>query len=135
MTATGKSKCDVTEDWIAILDEEGKQVDGIYTPTSEFPMHTATYKMRSDINAVIHAHCNFLAAYAICNKPIKTEAYPEMMILFKEIPVVPYGRPGTDEIYKELPKYIEKFDVVLLANHGVLLFLVDIMRKLALRKN
>ena len=39
---------------------------------------------------------------------------------FGKIPVVPYGAPGTDEIWAEMHSHIRNSKVVLLANHGAL---------------
>jgi hypothetical protein len=36
----------------------------------------------------------------VCDKqrPIESQAYPEMINLFGKFPVVPYGTPGTDDL-------------------------------------
>ena len=42
------------------------------------------------------------------------------MLLFGKVPVIPYGTPGTLDIIAGLEDVIKDYDVVLLANHGVL---------------
>ena len=58
--------------------------------------------------------------------PLVSEALTEMNLTFGEIPVVPYGTPGTEKIYKDFDKYLGNRRAVLLANHGVLAFGADL---------
>lgn len=120
ITPTGKNKALLTEDMIAVIGEDGTQIGGNCRPTSELPMHLETYQIRPDIGGVVHCHPTFLTAHAICNKPVETKGYPEMMANFKVFEVAPYGRPGTEEILKGAIPIFEHSDVVLLGNHGVL---------------
>lgn len=120
ITPTGKNKALLTEDMIAVIGEDGEQIKGNCRPTSELPMHLQTYQIRKDIRGVVHCHPTFLTAHAICNKPVETKGYPEMMANFKIFEVAPYGRPGTEKILEGAVPIFEHSDVVLLGNHGVL---------------
>lgn len=120
ITPTNTRKSTLTEDLIAVLDENGNQVFGKRKPSSEIIMHTAAYKLREDANAVIHCHSPYLTAHAICNIPIDQKCHPEMMMHYRDIPVAPYGRPGTSEIIDNAASYIKERNLVLLGNHGVL---------------
>lgn len=121
ITPTGKNKAFLTEEMIAVFEEETmKQVGGIYPASSEMLLHTNAYKTRPDVFGVIHAHPTMLTAYSLCNKAIETKAYPEMIGNFKKIECAPYGRPGTDEIFDVAREYVLKSDIVLLGNHGVI---------------
>jgi len=120
ITPTGKNKAFLTEEMIAVIDLNGEQIGGSCKPTSELPMHLETYQTRRDIGGIVHCHPTFLTAHAICNKAVESKGYPEMMANFKVFEVVPYGRPGTDEILKAAIPIFEHSDVMLLGNHGVL---------------
>lgn len=120
ITPTGKNKAFLKEDMIAVINEDKEQIGGSCRPTSELPMHLETYRIRADIGGVVHCHPTFLTAHAICNKPVETKGYPEMMANFKIFEVAPYGRPGTEEILKGAVPVFAHSDVVLLGNHGVL---------------
>ena len=80
------------------------------------------YRSRPDIESVIHAHPPYATAFAVDNKPIETRAYPEMILLFKKIPLADYGTPSTDEIFYGIEEYVQDYDIILLANHGVIAF-------------
>ncbi|MBV9489392.1 MAG: class II aldolase/adducin family protein [Verrucomicrobia bacterium] len=120
ITPAGKSKASLTSDMIAVVDGTGTQVEGALPFSSEFALHAAAYRFRPDARAAIHCHAPYLTSFALNREPIITRAYPEMINLFGTIPVVPYGTPGTDEIWLELGPHLQASKVVLLANHGVL---------------
>lgn len=121
ITPSGKNKALLTEEMIAVFDSEGNQVCGIYPASSELKMHRAVYGMREGIGGIVHAHAPCLTAYALCAKPFYTEAHAEMLWDHKRIEVVPYGRPGSDDIYTGAKPILDKGrDVMLLSNHGVL---------------
>lgn len=120
ITPTGKNKALLTEEMIAVIDPEGNQVAGNCRPTSELTMHRDTYKIRDDIGAVVHAHPAYMTAYALCNKDVETHAYPEMMGNFTKFHCAPYGRPGTEHILAGAIPILQKHDIAILGNHGVL---------------
>jgi L-fuculose-phosphate aldolase len=121
ITPSGKNKASLTEEMIAVFDAEGQQVGGIFPASSELKMHRAVYEMRDNICGIVHAHPPCLTAYALCAKPFYSEAHAEMLWDHKCIEVVPYGRPGSDNIYIGVKPILDKGrDVMLLANHGAL---------------
>lgn len=89
-------------------------------PSSEYKMHIQAYKVRPDVNACIHNHSTYATAFAVAGKPIQTNAFAEMLEIFQEVPVVPYGTPGTEAIAQGFAKYLPKYSAVLLENHGFL---------------
>lgn len=120
LTPSGQSKDLLTEGKIIVTDLQGDVLEGQLNPTSETPMHTRCYELRPDINSVVHCHAPYATAYAQANMPIENRISPEFMMLFGKVPLVEYGRPGTLDIIRGLDAYIMDYDVVLLANHGVL---------------
>lgn len=120
ITPARTRKSALTEDIIVVMDEEGQQISGTKKASSELCMHVAAYKVRDDIQAVIHCHPMYLTAHAMCHVPLNYQCHPELLFHFKDIPVAPYGRPGTDEILDQAKPYLKDRNVVLLGNHGVL---------------
>ena len=120
ITPSGQNKAFLTEDMIAILDMEGNQVGGCCKASSEYKLHLHAYKARPDVCGVIHAHPTYLTAHALCGKPVRSDAYPELIVVYGSIEVAAYGRPGTDDICKEVAPLLQKEDVILLENHGAL---------------
>lgn len=97
-------------------------------PSSELAMHLEVYRLRPDAQAVVHNHSLFATAFAASGMPLVSDALTEMNMIFGEIPVVPYGRPGTKEICRDFHRYLGNYHGVLLANHGVLTFGTDLER-------
>jgi len=131
ITPSGKRKASLTEDMIAVIDENGVQIDGCCKPSSELSMHIEAYNARPDAGAVIHAHAPHLMAFAMCRKPIDFHCSHELLCIFKEIPVAKYGRAGTDQIVADAKELLKKRDMVLLANHGSLQVAKDLETALA----
>ena len=102
VTPSARNKAFLTEEMIAVTDLDGNQVGGTLKATSELRLHVLTYRMREDIGGIVHAHPAYLTAHAVCGKPVETKAYPEMMFKYGRIEVAGYGRPGTDDICRDL---------------------------------
>lgn len=120
ITPSGKNKAVLTEEMIAVIDGNGEQTAGLYKPSSELSLHMAMYRMRGDIGGVVHSHAPFLTAFAMCNKCFQFPAHAEFMWDHKMVEVLPYGRPGSEQIYAGADKILGKGrDIFLLANHGV----------------
>jgi L-fuculose-phosphate aldolase len=126
ITPSGRGKASLTPEIIAVIDENGRQIEGSVRFSSEFRLHAAAYRFRADAAAAIHCHAPYLTSFALNHEPIESQAYPEMINLFGKIPVVPYGTPGTDEIWAGMGPYIRNSKVVLLANHGALAVGLDL---------
>ena len=120
ITPTGKNKGLLTEEMIAVVREDGTQIGGCCKPTSELTMHRNTYEIRPEIGGIVHCHPTFMTAYAICNLPVETKAYPEMIGNFGVFEVAPYGRPGTEKILEGAIPIFAHSDICMLGNHGVL---------------
>lgn len=108
------------------VDMKGNIIEGSNKISSETGLHLEAYSLRDDIKAVVHAHSPYATAYAIANKPIETRAYPEMIALFKKVPVIRYGTPSTAEVYSDLKNYINDYQILLLENHGIVAFGSDL---------
>lgn len=109
----------LNEDMIVKTDMNGNVLEGMYKPSSEIKLHIAAYRKREDIWSVVHAHPPYATAFAVANKPIETKGYAEMIMLFGKVPVSEYGTPTTDEIYRGMEECLVDYDVILLANHGI----------------
>ena len=131
ITPSGKSKADLTEEMIAVVDEDGVQTEGIFKPSSEIKLHQAIYRFAPETGGVVHAHPTALTAFAMCAKPFYFPEHAEFTMDHKVAEVIPYGRPGTDDIYKGIDKLLAKGrKIMLLANHGVVTVGCDVREAL-----
>lgn len=120
ITPSAVCKGFLKEDMIVVTDMEGNVLEGKYKPSSEIKLHLAAYRYRPDIRSVIHAHSPYATAFALANKAIESRAYTEMIVLYDKIPLAPYGTPSTDEIHLGVRDLLKEYEIVLLANHGIL---------------
>jgi len=102
------------------VDLNGKIVEGRLKPTSETPMHTEIYKVREDVNAVVHAHPPFCTGFACARIPLNSPIFPEVIAMIGEVAMVEYATPGTKELAMKVAEAAKKHDALLLANHGTI---------------
>jgi len=122
ITPRGIPYDDMTAEDMAITDLNSAVIEGVHTPSSEMPMHTAVYKNMPHVNAVIHSHSPFALAFAVVGKSIPIVS-TEGLAVRGPIPVAEYACPGTEEQGLAAIKAMKgppAVTGVLLKNHGVL---------------
>lgn len=120
-TPTSMSKGDITERDLLELDRHGRKLRGSGSPFSEIAMHLVVYRGRPDVRAVVHAHPPISTAFAVSGRPVEAQFMPEFVVsIGGTVPLVPFALPGSESLNNALAPFLEEFDVVLLANHGVL---------------
>ena len=117
-TPTGVSKGFLTEEMLAICDMEGTQVSGPMKISSEIRMHLEAYRLRPDVAAVVHAHPPTATGFAVAGLDLTECVLPEVIVLLGGVPLAPYGTPGGPDIFEPMRPLLEKYDAVLMANHG-----------------
>jgi L-fuculose-phosphate aldolase len=131
-TRHGADKAELTPEDIVLCDMDGNVREGNGNPTSEFSMHGMAYRMRPDIQAVIHAHPPTATAFAAASVPLNELMLPEMLVLLGPVALVPYATPGTKRLAEQLKAFLPDHDVFMLENHGALSVGGD-LREAALR--
>lgn len=121
ITPSQTDKETMTADMILELDENGAVLNPECgkRPSSEYKMHIQAYRVAPYANACVHNHSAFATAFAAAGQPIRSRGLAEVLEVFEEVPVVPYGRPGTPEIAAGFAQYLPNYSAVLLENHGV----------------
>ena len=120
ISASGTCLADLTENEIVLMDLDSNSLDG-KKPSSEKNLHNAIYKLRPDINAIIHCHSPYTSAFAVCHIPLSKPIISENVFYFGEIPVADYALPGSEKLVENTAKFFQKHDAVLLANHGIII--------------
>lgn len=104
---------------IAIVDLNGKWLEGRYKPSSEVPMHTAVLKARPDVKATVHTHAMYATILAMGENP-ELKAITPPQCEFVPVGIVPFMMPGSDELAKKVVEALGKDGrVVLIKNHGM----------------
>ncbi len=120
VTPTGVSKGFMKPEDLIVVNIDGKVLSGMKKPSSEVFMHLQVYKDRPDVNSVCHAHPPYATGFAVAGVPLDKCILPEVIITLGSIPLIEYGTPGTEELYRPVTKLLKDYDAFLLANHGAL---------------
>lgn len=119
ITPSGIPYDEMTEEDVVILSMSGKKISGSESPSSEYPLHLAVYAHREDINAIVHTHSPYCAAFSIARKAIPPACEDMVQIVGGEVPVAPYAFPGTEALGEVTVSALEDKMAVIMANHGL----------------
>jgi L-fuculose-phosphate aldolase len=122
VTPTGISKGAMRPADMVIVDREGKRVAGRRNVTSEIGMHLLIYRLRPDIQAIVHAHPPTATGFAAAGIALTQPLVCEVVIGLGCIPLARYATPGTSELAKTLEPYVPNYDAILMSNHGVVAY-------------
>src|SRR5437879_13547905 len=107
---------------MVVVDREGRKVAGRRSVTSEMGMHLLIYRMRPDIQAIVHAHPPTATGFAAAGLALTEPLVCEVVMGLGCIPLARYGTPGTSELAKTLEPYVPDYDAILMSNHGVVAY-------------
>ena len=117
-----------TGSWVPTLTKEKVSVchlkKGVSTngvrPSMESTFHLGILRERPDVDVVLHFQSEYATAVS-CMKNIPTNFNVTAEVpahVGKEIPIIPYLRPGSPELAKAVTEAMRDHNAVLLTNHG-----------------
>jgi L-fuculose-phosphate aldolase len=124
VTASGTRLGELTdEDFVECPVDAAQETTYARKPSKEMPMHRAIYHARPEINAVLHA-APFYSTLIACAQDIDlpNDWYVENMYYQERIARVPYRHPGSAGLGEAVAEQAAKANVLLLENHGVLVY-------------
>ena len=126
VTPTAMSKGAMKSADLVIVDMSGRKLKGRRELTSEIGMHLLIYRMRPDVNGIVHAHPRTATGFAAAGMALDQPLACEVVIGLGQIPLAPYGTPGTPELARTLEPLVPQYDAILMANHGVVTYGSDL---------
>ena len=109
-----------SKDLVAIDIDTEEIIEERHKPSIETPMHVRIYRIRPEINAVIHVHDPLPLVLAEEGIPIIQEEDIEVKSLFgHEIAILPRLKPGSIELANSVAKVMRTCNVAILLNHGI----------------
>ena len=117
-SATDKGRMKWKE--VGILNILGENLTPDLKPSIESGMHLAIYKRKPEIKAIVHAHPVCASSFTAMKAEIETNLTAEACAILGTPVVVPYALMGTADLANAAADYIEKSDILLLENHGIL---------------
>jgi len=118
-TPTSFSKADVTEDDILVLDSQGKVLEGKHKVFSEISWHLSIYRIRPDIQCVVHGHPVTASGFGLAGHEIGIPALPEAIVsLGKHIlTTAPLSEGGAFDL--EFARALSLSDACVVPGNGV----------------
>ncbi len=110
LTADKVSRCRIST---------GDLLEGL-KPSMESTFHLGVMRTRPDVNVVLHFQSEYATAVACMKrKPTDFNVTAEVpCYLGREIPVLPYFRPGSPELAVAVTEAMRDHDCILLSSHG-----------------
>ncbi len=125
-TPTRHCKGFMTPEDICTVDMQGNQLSGKLKRTSEVLLHIEIYRQRTDIKSVVHCHPPHATAFGVAREPIPNCILPEPDIFLGEVPIAPYETPGNKNFAETILPFVDRTNIIVLANHGTVSYESDL---------
>ncbi|WP_439294722.1 3-oxo-tetronate 4-phosphate decarboxylase [Lonepinella sp. BR2882] len=130
VTPTGSSLGRLDAERLSVLDMQGNVLSGD-KPSKEYVFHLALYQQNPKCNAIVHLHSTYLTALSCLDGLDQDNAIkaftPYYVMRVGKLQVIPYYRPGSPEIARELSERALTGKAFLLANHGIVVTGSDLL--------
>ena len=129
---TGSGTCfgRLTPESFAAVSLSGDPRNSI-TASKEFPLHQMCYEKDPKVGAVIHTHSFYAPLYSCVPHKYEASVVPDYTPYLKmkvgNIALVPYAKPGSQELFGLFRQQVKNGDGYLLANHGPVVPGKDVM--------
>lgn len=123
ITPTGQSLKGLTPARLARVDLLG-QSQNENRPSKELPFHLAVYRRRTEAWAVVHLHSPYSVALSCLDSFDPSNPLPPLTPYFfmrvAPLAVLPYFRPGSEELAQAVERAAPWHRCMLLGNHGTI---------------
>jgi L-ribulose-5-phosphate 4-epimerase len=114
---------------ICVLDFELKVLEGNLKPSVESAMHAAIYRVRPDVNAVIHTHQVYASTLTLIRMSIPALFDEQTRFLGRSVNIIPYAPSGTRMLASTIARHVRDHNnAYMMQNHGALVFGHDMER-------
>ena len=107
---------------LVIVDLDGRKIEGRRNVSSEFEMHLLIYRMRPDVEGIVHAHPPTATGFAAAGVSLEEPLISEVVLTLGAVPLAKYACPGTRELSDSLRPLVPGHQAILMANHGVVTY-------------
>ncbi|MYL34390.1 class II aldolase/adducin family protein [Pontibacillus yanchengensis] len=118
---SGVSLGEVSLEDALIVDMDGEVVEGQGKPSKEIGFHLGIYKVRPDVNAVVHCHPNYAIGYACLGMELPLPTVTARKLL-GHVPVADEAPSGSQELASFVTDVFTKYPdirISLMKDHGV----------------
>ena len=101
----------------SVMTVDGELVGGAERPSSEWKLHQRTYRVRPDVNAVVHLHPQHAVLVDALGHPIRLITLDHAYYV-RSVGTVPYFPNGSDELADYAAEQAREHDCIVLSHHG-----------------
>jgi L-fuculose-phosphate aldolase len=130
ITPSGIPYLEIQVSDIVVMDIDERVIDGHRVPSIERGMHTAVYKAREDVNAVVQSHPLYSRVLGVNRMELPGMSEDFVQIVADKIICSEYALPGTPDLARNVVAALGERNAVLLPNHGTLCAGEDMARAL-----
>ena len=117
VTPSGLDYVRIRPEDLTLVNIETEEWDGP-KPSSEFKLHTAIYRERKEIAAIIHNHSPNASVVAAARREVPPVLDDLAQLIGPTVRVADYALPSTKGIVKKTLKALRGRNGALMANHG-----------------
>ena len=124
ITPTKVVKRKMRPDDIVVVNGEGQLVDALNgrRPTGETPMHVQIFRLRPDLNALVHAHPPILTGFSMVDTDLlQRPLLPEPVLEIGPVILIPYAEPISEALARQFDAHVHRSNAWLMQNHGITL--------------
>lgn len=117
---SGLSLFSLKKNDLITMDLEGKIIKGSSKPTKEVKFHIGIFKIRNDVNAVVHYHPPWATAFACKGIKIPLITLHSKRIL-QDVPLIPLKEEGSSDLAYLITNVFKNQNVkaITLTGHGL----------------
>ncbi|HET9646584.1 MAG TPA: class II aldolase/adducin family protein [Burkholderiaceae bacterium] len=119
ITPTGMGADGLRPEDLVWMDAQGDTCVGLWEPSSEWPFHAAIYKIRPEVQCVVHTHSVHATAYSCLRRELPAFHYMVAVAGGDSVPCTPYHTFGTEVLSLAVAGALRERNACLLANHGL----------------
>ena len=128
ITPSGRDYLGLTPEDIVLVKIEDLSYEGDVKPSSEKGVHAACYKLRKDVNFVIHTHQTMASLAGLTGYDINHVEGKSAEIIGKHVPLAAYGLPGTGTLREGVTAAVKRSSskAILMKHHGAVCMGADL---------
>lgn len=119
ITPSGGDPETVTAADLAVVGMDGSASDEV-TPSSEWAMHAAIYRVCPDARFIVHSHADACTALACLGSDLPAFHYMILQFGGADVRCAPYVTFGTPALAEHAAEAMQDRSACLLANHGMI---------------
>jgi len=119
ITPSGPHKGILSPSDIVLMSTSGEVIESSgRRPSSEWRMHAAIYRVRSDARAIVHAHGPLSTALGTISGVLRPLSEEGLIYLGGAVRCIGWRRAGTWELAEAVANALRDADVVIIERHG-----------------